>query len=70
MGDRAIPNGKVTPDFHFADYMKFFGAGALAACATHGVSILSRFHPVSLSSAATPATHRDDLDKRETGYGN
>jgi hypothetical protein len=28
---------KVTPDFHPIDYVKFFGAGALAACGTHAV---------------------------------
>lgn len=35
----APPTGKLTPDFVASDYMKFFGAGALAACGTHGVCI-------------------------------
>lgn len=30
--------GKITPDFYAIDYLKFFCAGALAACGTHGVS--------------------------------
>lgn len=32
-----IPGNKLTPDFVLGDYIKFFGAGALAATATHGV---------------------------------
>jgi hypothetical protein len=33
----AITGEKITPDFTVSDYVKFFGAGALAATATHGV---------------------------------
>lgn len=29
---------KATPDFTFSDYLKFFGAGALAATSTHGAA--------------------------------
>ena len=32
---------EVTPTFTPSDYAKFFGAGALAATLTHGVSITS-----------------------------
>ncbi|KIW02521.1 uncharacterized protein PV09_06319 [Verruconis gallopava] len=30
-----LPGNKLTPDFHVSDYVKFFGAGALAATLTH-----------------------------------
>ncbi|RMZ82715.1 hypothetical protein DV738_g1527, partial [Chaetothyriales sp. CBS 135597] len=30
--------GKITPDFSPLDYVKFFGAGALAACGTHAAA--------------------------------
>lgn len=33
----SITKEKITPDFTVGDYVKFFGAGALAATATHGV---------------------------------
>ncbi len=44
MAAKAAPptTGKLTPDFVASDYMKFFGAGALAACGTHGVRMLDR----------------------------
>lgn len=32
------PNANTTPNFTPSDYIKFFGAGALAATLTHGVS--------------------------------
>lgn len=39
---RATQPGNITPDFHAIDYAKFFGAGALAACGTHGVGLSKR----------------------------
>ena len=35
---------RITPDFHFTDYVKFFGGGALAATATHGVRVIPFAH--------------------------
>jgi hypothetical protein len=40
MAAQAPTTGKVTPDFKPIDYVKFFGAGAMAACGTHAVRIL------------------------------
>lgn len=34
----SLPQGQITPDFHLADYSKFFLAGAIAACGTHGAA--------------------------------
>lgn len=34
------PRSSELPDFTTSDYVKFFGAGALAATSTHGVSAL------------------------------
>ncbi|KAI0475369.1 mitochondrial carrier [Xylariaceae sp. FL0804] len=36
MAAAAKDSGSTTPDFGLSDYVKFFGAGALAATATHG----------------------------------
>ncbi|KAK3717486.1 mitochondrial phosphate carrier protein [Vermiconidia calcicola] len=38
MASKASPPKKLTPDFYATDYLKFFGAGALAACGTHGAA--------------------------------
>ncbi|KAK5164662.1 mitochondrial phosphate carrier protein [Saxophila tyrrhenica] len=38
MASKAPTTGNLTPDFVATDYMKFFGAGALAACGTHGAA--------------------------------
>lgn len=35
-----MSSSSITPTFQGGDYVKFFGAGALAATLTHGVSTL------------------------------
>jgi hypothetical protein len=47
----ATQTAESTPNYTLSDYAKFFGAGALAATLTHGVSY--RSHPLPLVQAAS-----------------
>jgi len=51
----ASPSDK-TPDFTTTDYIKFFGAGALAATVTHGVG--KNTSPSSPPQACIPPASR------------
>lgn len=44
------------PTFTASDYVKFFGAGALAATSTHGVSLTWQSHVQRLSAMTTQLT--------------
>jgi solute carrier family 25 (mitochondrial phosphate transporter), member 3 len=55
----ASPSSDKTPTFTISDYVKFFGAGALAATLTHGVSLsavasLAACAQLTAAQAATP----------------